>query len=71
MIVNDPDLREIINNAQPVEIEGRQYIVERSSNSKGSCEGCYFEDKRTCPTQAVTFCTSNGGNVLKLVEPNR
>lgn len=28
--------------------------------------GCYFQSQLTCPVKAVTYCTSNGGNILKI-----
>lgn len=67
MTLNDPDLADIIKTATPVEIANQQFIIE--SDERGSCTGCYFfENQLNCPTVAVTYCTSNGGNILKLAE---
>ena len=69
MTTYDPELAEIIKNNTPVEINNRLYTVEPARG--GSCEGCYFDGKMKCYPKAVTFCTSNGGNILKLVEPSK
>lgn len=71
MMLYDPELTEVIRESIPVEIEGRSYIIE--PNRSGSCDGCSFykwnDNGRLekCPTQAVKFCCSNGGNILKEV----
>lgn len=67
MILNDPELKEIIDKGIKVEINGNQYTVE--SQRSGSCDGCAFELSKSCPKDATRICTSNGGNILKLMEP--
>lgn len=66
MILYDPELAEIVKKEIPVEIEGKQYIVHTQRN--GSCDECAFEKVSKCPTIARRYCTSNGGNILKLKE---
>ncbi len=66
MMLHDPELAEIIKNHQPVEIAGKQYYIE--PNRSGSCDGCAFEGKSKCPQRAVTYCCSNGGNILIAVD---
>lgn len=68
MTIYDQELAEIIKEGIPVEISGNQYTIEPSRG--GSCNGCYFQNGQ-CPQRAVTYCTSNGGNILKLVEPKK
>lgn len=53
MTINDPELTKIIKNKLPIDIRGK-------------CDGCYFQNQLTCPVKAVTYCTSNGGNILKI-----
>lgn len=68
MNLYDKDLAEIIKNGTAVEINNSNYTV--ASNRTGSCDGCYFyENDLVCPALAVTYCTSNGGNILKIVDP--
>lgn len=67
MILNDPELREIVDKGIKVEIGEKQYIVE--SQRSGSCDGCAFENEKRCHKDATRICTSNGGNILKLKEP--
>lgn len=67
MILNDPELREIVDKGIRVEINNNQYTVE--SQRSGSCDGCAFENDKKCPDLARRYCTSNGGNILKLKEP--
>lgn len=64
MTINDPELARIIKNKLPIDINGKQFIVE--SSKRGKCDGCYFQNQLTCPVKAVTYCTSNGGNILKI-----
>lgn len=66
MIINDPELANIVRNGTPVNIEGIPYTVHKSKG--GSCDGCYFKDKERCPVKAVTYCTSNHGNILRIVD---
>lgn len=63
MILNDPELAEIIKGEIPVEIEGKQYTIHKQRS--GSCDGCAFENIKRCPSIARSYCTSNGGNILK------
>lgn len=67
MTIYDPELAEIIKNREVVEIQGKQYYIE--SASLGTCDGCAFLNKQ-CPHRAVTYCTSNGGNIIVEAEPN-
>ena len=67
LTIYDPELAEIIKERTPVDIAGISYYVEPARG--GSCEGCEFENKK-CPQRAITFCTSNGGNILFKAEPN-
>lgn len=62
MMLHDPELARIIKQHQPVEILGKQYYIEPAHN--GSCDGCVFINTGKCPQRAVTYCTSNGGNIL-------
>lgn len=57
MTLYDPELAEIIKNREVVEI-------------LGTCDGCCFMGKQ-CPQRAVTYCTSNGGNIIVEAEPNK
>lgn len=66
MTLYDPELAEIIRKGTPVEIQNRQFIIQPSRS--GKCDGCYFQNQLRCPTKAVTYCTSNGGNILKIKE---
>lgn len=66
MNLRDVELENITKNKIPVTINNKEYIVE--SNPIGTCDGCYFLDK-SCPARAVNICCSNGGNILKIVEP--
>ena len=66
MTIYDSELAEIIKSQTPVEINGLQYIIE--PNRAGSCDGCAFGDLTKCPSRAVHFCCSNGGNILKEVK---
>lgn len=68
MILNDPELREIIKNDEAIEITNKQFTV--IPNRSGSCDDCYFQSKEKCPPHAVRICCSNGGNILKLKEQN-
>lgn len=68
MILNDPDLAEIVKEGTPVEINSKQYQVIRQRS--GSCEGCAFQQLNRCPDLARQYCCSNGGNILKLVKQN-
>lgn len=65
MTLYDPELAEIIKNREVVEIKGNRYHIE--SSPLGTCDGCCFMGKK-CPQRAVTYCTSNGGNII--VEAN-
>lgn len=67
MTIYDPELAEIIKERTPVDIAGISYYIEPARG--GSCEGCAFEGGK-CPQRAVTYCTSNGGNILVKAEPN-
>lgn len=73
MTLHDPELAEIIKNREVVEIQGNRYHIESSPN--GSCDGCYFYNSNggggQCPQRAVTYCTSNGGNIIVEAEPNK
>lgn len=69
MTLYDPELAELIKSRTPVEINGKQYIIE--SNRTGSCDGCAFVNKNKCPQRAVTYCTSNGGNIIVEIEPSK
>ena len=40
MTINDPELARIIKNKLPIDINGKQFIVESSKG--GKCDGCYF-----------------------------
>lgn len=62
MTIYDSELAEIIKSQTPVEINGLQYIIE--PNRAGSCGGCAFMNSGKCPQRAVTYCCSNGGNIL-------
>ena len=62
MTIYDSELAEIIKSQTPVEINGLQYIIE--PNRSGSCDGCAFIGSGKCPQRAVTYCCSNGGNIL-------
>ena len=64
MTINDPELTKIIKNKLPVDINGHQCILESSKGVK--FDACYFQSQLTCPLKAVTYCTSNGGNILKI-----
>lgn len=66
MYIYDKQLAEIIKNNIPVEINSKQYLIE--ANKSGSCDGCAFGDLTKCPSRAVHFCCSNGGNILKEVK---
>lgn len=66
MTLNDPELREIVRNSIPVEINNKRFIVEEAKG--GKCDGCYFSNQLKCPTAAVRMCTSNSGNIFKLIE---
>lgn len=68
MILNDPELREIVSKGTKVEINNNKYIVK--TQRTGSCDGCAFEEDSKCPTLARRYCCSNGGNILKLSEQN-
>lgn len=68
MILNDPELAEIVKKGIAVEINDKQYTVIQQRS--GSCDGCAFEKDNRCPTLATQYCCSNGGNILKLVEQN-
>ena len=59
MYIYDKELAEIIKNNIPVEINSKQYLIE---------DGCAFGDLTKCPSRAVHFCCSNGGNILKEVK---
>lgn len=65
MTVNDPEIQRIIEENIPVEIKGKHFKV--IPQPSGSCDGCYFH-KKVCNVRAVNICTSNGGNILKLIE---
>ena len=52
MTINDPELARIIKNKLPIDINGKQFIVESSKG--GKCDGCYFQSQLTCPVKAVT-----------------
>lgn len=72
MIVYDQGLAEIIAEKKTVLINGEECTVV--PNSKGNCDGCYFYHFTdgvldSCPASARRICNSNGGNILKLVEP--
>ena len=67
MVVNDRGLAEIVNTNTTVTIANREYHIK--SNPSGSCDGCYFLDKR-CQRPATQYCTSNGGNIIVEAEPN-
>lgn len=62
MTIYDSELAEIIKSQTPVEINGLQYIIE--PDRSGSCDGCAFIGSGKCPQRAVTYCCSNGGNIL-------
>ena len=62
MYIYDKELAEIIKNNIPVEINSKQYLIE--ANKSGSCDGCAFMNSGKCPQRAVTYCCSNGGNIL-------
>lgn len=47
-----------------VEIIGKTFEV---IPNKGFCDGCYFQNKETCPPRALRQCVA-AGNILKLVE---
>lgn len=49
-----------------VEIIGKTFEV---IPNKGYCDGCYFQNKETCPPKALRQCVA-AGNILRLVEPN-
>lgn len=49
-----------------VEIIGKTFEVIPNG---GFCDGCYFQNKETCPPKALRQCVS-AGNILRLVEPN-
>lgn len=68
MMLYDPELAEIIKSESVVEITGKRFIIE--PNKRGSCDGCHWEGV-PCPSQARKFCCSNGGNILKEVEPKK
>lgn len=44
MTLNDQELAKIVKNRTPVIIDNKQFIVE--SNPIGSCDGCYYLDKK-------------------------
>lgn len=67
MNIRDKDLAEITDTNTTIEIENKNYYVK--SNRSGSCDGCAFIGGKTCPSKAVTICTSNGGNILVEKEP--
>lgn len=67
MTLNDPELARIVKNRIPVTLLDKEFYVEKSP--LGTCDGCYFLGKQ-CPQRAVTYCTSNGGNILVEVKPN-
>lgn len=69
MTLNDRELAQIVKKQVPVEISGRYYTVH--TQKSGLCDNCYFEDKDKCPTKAVNICCSNGGNILKILEPTK
>lgn len=69
MTLHDPELAEIIKNKEIVEIQGKRYNIQESP--KGSCDGCCFINEKTCPPRAVTYCTSNGGNIIVKAEPKQ
>lgn len=69
MTIYDPELAEIIKNEEPVEIAGNSYIIV--PNRSGSCDGCAFGSLTRCPSTAVRYCCSNGGNILKEVEESQ
>lgn len=67
MTIYDPELAEIIKERTPVDIAGTSYYIEPAKG--GSCDGCVFNNGKKCPQRAITFCTSNGGNILVKAEP--
>lgn len=68
MNVRDEGIDKIIDSNGTVNINNQEFYIQR--NPSGSCDGCYFHDKR-CASKALTICCSNGGNVLKLKEDGR
>lgn len=46
-----------------VEIIGKTFEVIPNN---GYCDGCYFQNKETCPPRALRQCVREG-NILKLV----
>lgn len=67
MVVNDPSIKKLIKEHIPVDIAGKKFTIEY--NPSGSCNRCYFYN-RICPSEAVTICISNGGNILKEYKDN-
>lgn len=67
MTINDPFIEQLVRSHTPILIGENEFYIERSP--LGSCDGCYFHEKR-CSSKAVTICCSNGGNILKLKEQN-
>lgn len=65
MTLYDPELAEIIKNRESSRDSSKRYHIE--SSPIGTCDGCCFMGKQ-CPQRAVTYCTSNGGNII--VEAN-
>lgn len=46
-----------------VYINNKKFLIKKEPH--GSCDGCYFSGKKTCPQIALDICCT-GGNILKL-----
>lgn len=46
-----------------ITISNTEYLIEK--HPSGSCESCCFIGSQ-CPSEAITICCSDGGNVLKV-----
>lgn len=63
MYLMDGEIQALIESNITVKINGQEFYIRK--NPKGSCDNCYFYDKK-CASKAVTICCSNGGNILEL-----
>lgn len=45
-------------------------LYQRAKHIGRTDDGCCFMGKQ-CPQRAVTYCTSNGGNIIVEAEPNK
>lgn len=46
-----------------IDYKSKTYFLA-PEKSQGGCMGCAFIGSGKCPQRAVTYCCSNGGNIL-------